>query len=207
MRKFDGPSTEDLQSLRLNLLSFAEIPETEWAFFASILKSFQLEKDEYFFREGDLCAQIGFLQSGLLCSYYTDDKGFDYVKSFSLRPAVVAGFTQLLLDSPSIDSCRALESSRLFVLEREDLQGLYRRHVCWEKLGRRIFESLFIEKDLRERDLLIHDARTRYFHFQRRFPQLTNRIPQYLIASYIAITPESLSRIKREEAVLLTAPF
>jgi CRP-like cAMP-binding protein len=72
------------------------------------------------------------------------------------------------------------------------------RNPCWNTIARKYVETLFIEKEKRERRLLSEDAATRYLSFQKDYPGLEDKIPQYQIASYLGITPVALSRIRKK---------
>lgn len=78
----------------------------------------------------------------------------------------------------------------------DTFESLYKRHRCWETLGRKLAEGLYIKKEMKERLLLMNTAEERYLQFLKEFPGLEKRVPQYHIASYLGITPVSLSRIR-----------
>jgi len=78
------------------------------------------------------------------------------------------------------------------------LQELYDRHPVWERIGRIKAERLAIQKEFREKEFLLDTAETRYRRFLKEFPDLTDRIPQYYIASYLGITDVALSRIRKK---------
>jgi CRP-like cAMP-binding protein len=98
---------------------------------------------------------------------------------------------------PSYFSVQSLADSELITFRYKDFQALYDRHVCWERLGRIIAEQLFINKETRERELLLLSAEARYRMFLERYGHLSGQIPQYHVASYLGITPVALSRIRR----------
>ena len=102
----------------------------------------------------------------------------------------------MITQTPSTLTVEALVPSTLITLSRTVSQQLFDRHHGWERVGRRIAELQFIERELREHELLCLTPLQRYEKFRRERPQLLNIIPQYLIASYLGITPVSLSRIR-----------
>ena len=91
----------------------------------------------------------------------------------------------------------ALMDSELLVIRFRDFEALFDRHACWERVGRKIAEGMFISKERRERELLMLSAEERYRLFLGRYKHLEKRIPQYQIAAYLGITPVALSRIRR----------
>lgn len=173
-----------------------QVPESEWDFFASRLRHFNLGKGEFFFEQGEFPTEIGFVLSGLLYNYYTSANGVKHVKKFSAASAPVASYSSMIAGQPTFYSCEALEETQMVTIKFSVLQELYKRHACWANLGRIIAEKLYLEKEFREREFLTHDAKTRYETFKKQRPELLERVPQYLIASYLGITPVSLSRLK-----------
>lgn len=188
----------NLESLKDSLLSFVSVPATEWIHLVSLLKIKSYAKDENFFVQGEKFDEIGFVVKGLLYNYYTLTSGELIVKNFINERQLVTCYSDLLLDRAASFSCRTIEDTKLVVLKHRDLLGLYDRNKCWERMGRMSAEKQFIAKEHRESDFLFLDAKGRYEKFVKENATLINRVPQYLIASYIGISPASLSRIRSE---------
>jgi CRP-like cAMP-binding protein len=134
---------------------------------------------------------------GLFRLYYTTPDGAEYNKNFCGQNEFVASYSSLLMNKPAYFSIQALMDGELLVVRFQDFEALCDRHACWEKLGRKISERMFISKEKRERELLMYSAEERYRQFLGQYKHLENRIPQYHIASYLGITPVALSRIRR----------
>lgn len=187
-----------LEHFKNYLNTLITIHADQWDFFKSKLQLLELAKDEYFFRQGERPTHIGFTLSGLLVNYYTDSKGDEYVKKFSSAGSPIACYGSLIHKRDANYSAKALEPTVLFTLKYATFLECYDRHPCWERLGRLIAEKLYLEKEFREESFLVADAKERYAHFCKYYPDLVQKVPQYLIASYIGITPVSLSRLKKE---------
>lgn len=185
-----------LGPLRGVLGRLATIPETEWAYFEQQLTWRVIDKGEHAVRPDDMCRQISFNAKGLFRMYYTTPDGSEYIKSFIPENHFVTSYSSLLLDTPSFLAIEALERSEVVSFSYQTLQELYRRHICWETVGRKMVENLYIKKEARERQMLLCSAEERYRIFLAEFPGLDNRVPQYHIASYLGISPVSLSRIR-----------
>jgi CRP-like cAMP-binding protein len=95
----------------------------------------------------------------------------------------------------------ALEDSCLFVLDRKHFTELLDRNACWQIIKNSILEKFFIQKSNRESQLLSKDAETRYQQFLMDFPNLEHRLKNYHIASYLGISPETLSRIRTKNKI------
>ena len=95
-------------------------------------------------------------------------------------------------------SIEALTDAELACIPIDEFMELSSAHHCWEKIAKEYMVRLFIEKEDRERSFLVEDAKTRYLNFKNKFSELESRIPQFHIASYLGISPVSLSRIRGE---------
>jgi len=190
---------EPLVNLKKFFNDCFEVPPLEWLHLARSLKVQYLKKDEFYFHQGEPVKEISFVAKGLMVNFYTSEAGEDFIKYFVQEKTFVGCYSSLLLGVPASFSSQALEATTLVTLQYKDLENLYRRHVCWERMGRIIAEKLYIEKEKREQYFLMADAKARYEGFLQDNPELIQRVPQYLIASYIGISPVSLSRIRKDE--------
>ncbi len=109
---------------------------------------------------------------------------------------MVAAYTALLNNEPSKLFIQTLEDSQLLTANYEEYQAATAESSCWQKVNQNIAERLFMKKEKRESSLLLDDAQTRYIKFGNEYPGLESRIKQHLIASYLGITPVTLSRIR-----------
>ncbi len=173
-----------------------DIPRDELIKFHKLLKRVSLKKDEYFLRAGEIPRQIGFNASGLLRLFYIGRKGKDITKHFCAENSLAISYSAFIKREPSKFSIQALEDSKLLTFTYDDYISLLNSNVCWQIAAKKLAELIFILKENREAELLLLDANSRYQNFINDFPTLLNRIPQYYIASYLRITPESLSRIR-----------
>jgi len=109
---------------------------------------------------------------------------------------VVAAYASLLTRQPSHLRVEALEPTQLFVLSWSEIDTLYARHVCWQIVGRRLAETQLVEREQRAHELLTASATERYRRFCETHRELLPRLHDYDIASYIGVTPVSLSRLR-----------
>ncbi|WP_164779542.1 Crp/Fnr family transcriptional regulator [Paenibacillus kobensis] len=185
------------QLLASKLQSVVSIPSEEWCHFRTMLVHERIRKQEHYVRAGEEADSVGFVASGLFRLYYSTKEGDEYNKSFCGQGDWIASYSSLLLREPSFFSIQALSDGELLTFRYRDYQTLYDRHPCWERLGRIIAERMFIQKEKRERELLLLPAEARYRLFSEQFGHVAEQIPQYHIASYLGITPVALSRIRR----------
>ncbi len=186
----------DQAMLYKKLTLYSEIPAQEFEKFVKISRVCHLKKGEYFQRAGEQSHKLGFVISGILRLYYTNEAGEEFNKSFCIKNDFVAAYSALLQNFVSRLSIQTLEETTLLVVGYKDYLQLLNQHMCWQILGRRIAENLFIKKEEKESQFLLDSAETRYFKFLKEYPHLEARIKQYHIASYLGITPVALSRIR-----------
>lgn len=122
------------------------------------------------------------------------------VRGFGGPGTVVGAYVSLLTEAPSYLSVEALHDSELFVLPWSELNALYARHSSFQTIGRRLAELTLLEREARAHDLLTLSASERYARFQQSHRQLLPYLRNYDIASYLGITPVSLSRLRARRA-------
>jgi CRP-like cAMP-binding protein len=161
-----------------------------------LFKPLTLKSGEYFLREGKLCRYVGFIEKGLV-RYYINDNGTDKTLYFNKEGQFVSNYQSFLPREVSDTSIQAIEDTTLQIISYDDLQKLYLSIREGEKLGRLAIENVFVTS-LQQLKSFYKDAPAeRYQQFLRFYPDLAQRIPQYHIASYVGIKPQSLSRIRK----------
>lgn len=190
--------TQDLTQLTVILRSLIDLPDDEAVKAATLFQPFCLKRGEFFVRAGEMPKTIGIVMSGILRLYYVDVDGDEYSKSFCAEGSFVAAYSALLLQQSSRLFIQASEDTRLLIADYAVFRSLSAQHPCWQTLNCKIAEFLFIKKEKRESALLLDDATTRYLSFQAEYPGLKTRIKQHHIASYLGITPVTLSRIRAQ---------
>ncbi|MBN1119934.1 MAG: Crp/Fnr family transcriptional regulator [Anaerolineae bacterium] len=174
----------------------SEIPEEELAKALKGLRTITVKKDGYFLRAGEVPGRIGFLKAGLMRLFYIDLNGVEVNKHFCIENTVASSYSAFLQQAESKFFIQALEDTELRTIDYETYRALLNGHICWQIVAKKLAEMIFIMKEKREAELLLCDAQERYQQFLTDYPGLERRIAQYHIASYLGITPESLSRIR-----------
>ncbi|OFY83713.1 MAG: hypothetical protein A3F72_12825 [Bacteroidetes bacterium RIFCSPLOWO2_12_FULL_35_15] len=190
---------ESFKKMRQSLSQISPINEKDWQLFSKYLKLKTYKKGDLFIKEGQLCNHIGFLNKGIARVYYVID-GKEITSYFNAgnRNLFVCSFTSFLSRKPSFENIHFLEDSELLVLEYEQLQDLYDKSPNIQKLGRLMAEYNYVLSMERIYSLQHSPAIDRYNNMLKIYPGLMNQIPHHYIASYLGITPESLSRIKKK---------
>jgi CRP-like cAMP-binding protein len=193
-----GGSLMDHEEVLLSVLRrIADIPDAEWDYLRHQLQWETVEKGHNLLHSGEHCEKIYFCAHGLFRLFYLTKEGTEYNKSFITERGFFTSYSSLKLKIPSHFSIESLEPAFVASFSHQTFDHLLTRHVCWDKVIRNFVEQLYIKKELKERILLIYSAEERYRFFEQEYPDLEKRIPQYHIASYLGITPVSLSRIRK----------
>jgi CRP-like cAMP-binding protein len=179
------------QSLR----SLVDFTDEELFLFMQRLKSVTLKKYAFYLKEGQVCKGMAIVNKGGLRYFSRSEKG-DHTIGFAFEGEWIGDYESFLLQVPSLDFIEALEDCELFTLSYADMQALYQYSQRFEKFGRIIAESLFISAAKQKRNLMMQSAEDRYLELLSSQPHIFERLPQHLIASYLGIQPQSLSRIR-----------
>ncbi len=187
---------ENYQQFIQFVRKITEVPDEEIEKAVEVFRPVQLKKNSFFVMAGEIPDEVGFLVSGILRFFYINEDGVEFIKSFCVENNVVAAYSALLLNEPARYFIQALENSLLLVAPYTAYQELIAGHCCWQILDHTFTQALFIRKEKREAELLLDDAETRYLSFLAEYPDLNKRLKQHHIASYLGITPVTLSRIR-----------
>ena len=184
------------KNLKRDLQAAISINEAEFNTVINKTKCIQLEKNETWKPEGKISQELAYVNKGLLRHFYMDN-GNEKTEKFYIERSWIGDIGSFLSKTPSLRNYIAIEKTELVVLSFSELQNLYNSFPRMERFGRLYVENLLIEQQNRSRSFKLDSAETRYAKFMVEFPTLQQRIPQYLIAQYIGITSESLSRIRK----------
>jgi len=157
-----------------------------------------LKKKEYILSAGEQCRYMSFVAEGLLRTYHIDEKGTEHMSLFGWEGWWLSDFNSFLTAETSISYIDALEDSSLLLLSRLDYEALTLQVPVMDRFFRILYQNSIVTKERRLRNSIAYGATERYLDFIQSNPQVAGRIPQNIIASYLGIVPETLSRIKRK---------
>lgn len=188
---------EQLEQLRAVLLRIVDIPERELDDSAAFFSSQELKKGDFLLREGRVCTHLAFINKGLFRTYLLQD-GKEHVRQFMAENGFAVDIGSFLSQTPSPFYIEALEDSHVLKIEFSRLNALFEGSFHFMKLGKLMADQASINLIRRSVSLVKDNAKTRYLDFVAERPELLQRVPLFMIASYLGITPEALSRIRRE---------
>jgi CRP-like cAMP-binding protein len=174
----------------------AGIPEEEQGKLLKRLKPITVGKDEYFVRAGEVPQRIGFNVSGLMRLFYVEIDGTERIKHFCIENTLAISYSAFLLREESKLYIQAIENTKLLTVDYDTYCEILGSHICWQVVSRKFAELMYIIKEKREYEFLMKNAQERYLQFLEDYPDIEGRLNNYHIASYLGITPESLSRIR-----------
>lgn len=156
-----------------------------------------IPKGNYFVESGKICASIGFVYDGIFRSCYYNKQGDSFTRYFIYEGRFVGDINGFLDRTPSSEYIEAITDAKLWVISREYFALLESQIPAWAQLLARLNSSILENKMRAVSNMLTQDAQTRYLNFLEHYPGLANRVPQSMLASYLGITPSSLSRIRK----------
>lgn len=158
----------------------------------------RIRRRQFLLQEGEVCRHIAFVTEGCLRAYTVDHKGVEHVIQFAMADWWISDLASFLGGSPATYTIDALQDSEVLLLERSARDRLLDAVPAMERFFRQLQEANYIATHRRIQDTLSASAEERYVTFLKTYPDLVEQIPQGHIASYLGITPQSLSRIRRE---------
>lgn len=161
----------------------------------AITKTFK--RQQFLSRPNTVPDDIFFINKGIIRVSLTDSEGTDHTIHFAIENQFIADYSNFIQKQPSIYSLQTLEETEVVVLPRSVIEWGYKNLTDGQKMGRLIAEYYFIYQDNRIKNLYLRTPKERYDSITEVFPNIHNRVPQHMIASYLGITPIHLSRLKK----------
>lgn len=188
------------EKLHKSILEHVPLREEDWDVCRTYFRPKKVEKRQYLFREGDLCRELIFVEKGALYSFSLDDSGNKHVIAFAFEGWWISNLQSFLTGKRSRLFIEALEDSTLLTLNRENHETLLERVPAYERYHRIILQNAYVALQRRVEHALGLTAEEKYERLLEESPAFLNRVPQHLIASYIGVSPETLSRVRRNYA-------
>lgn len=185
-----------MEELTRYILKFGSIGKQEMELIWSKSSTLSIAKGDYFSEAGKIPKQVGFIIEGVIRGYYCNDEGAEITRCFITEESLVCDYVNFEANTVSVEYLHAVTDCRLVVFSRTDWEELSKTVAGWDNVKNKMVHLCMYEKS-RKGPVVSQDATTRYLQFLQNYPTVINRVPLSHIASYLGVTQQSLSRIRK----------
>lgn len=178
----------------------AELSEEEWAFIEPLCVIKKMRKQQYLLQEGNVWQYHAFVCEGLLRRYSVDNKGIEHILQFCTENWWAGDRVSLMNGTPSRYNIDAVENSVVLLIQKESFELICEKIPAFNQLINTILQRSLNAAQERIHVAISLSAEEKYLDFLNTFPNLANRVPRYMLASFLGITPETLSRVRNSVA-------
>jgi CRP-like cAMP-binding protein len=189
----------DHRGVLQNVSKHISLTEEEAAHFTSLLHAKEINRKEFLLKEGQLVKAINYVDSGALRAFHIDKEGKDSTIMFAITGWWITDMYCFVTGQPAMQNIAAIEDSHVWQLQKDELDKLYITIPKFERFFRIIMQNAYIREQLRVLQSLSLSAEERYDIFNAKYPQLIPHLTQKQIASYLGITPEFLSALRKNK--------
>lgn len=194
-----SPLTDEnhMEELFNYIRKFGILNPEEELLIADGLQEITIKKGEHFIEAGKVSRKIAFVKEGVFRSLYYNKQGDDFTRYFIYEGRFIGDFYGFADQMPSLEYIEAVTDGTVLAIDLEHFKKLEKEITIWPVLFAKL-HAFVAENKLKVASTMLNlDAKSRYIHFLNHYPGLANRVPQSMLASYLGITPSSLSRIRR----------
>ena len=186
-----------MEQIRQVMKQMIDVSEDELNDFLSQAVTKTFKRQEIVSRPDIVPDEIFFINKGIIRVLITDNEGTEHTIHFAMENQFIADYSHFIQRQPSIYSLQTMEETEVVILPRTCIEWGYNHLKEGQKMGRLVAEYYFIYQDDRIKNMYVRIPKQRYDNITDVFPDIHNRVPQHMIASYLGITPIHLSRLKK----------
>lgn len=176
------------------------LSDEEWQQCKNSFRPKRMLKRQFLLQEGDTCRQLTFVEKGALYSYSIDSTGNKHVVRFAFEGWWVADLHSYFTDTRAMLNIEVLKDSELLIIDKTNHEKLLLEIPAYERYHRIILQNAYVALHERIENALGLTAEEKYERLIDRKPAFLNHVPQHLVASYLGISPETLSRVRGQMA-------
>jgi CRP-like cAMP-binding protein len=185
--------------LKKHLVKLIQISDEEFEFVFSFFQPITVKKKKNLMEKGEICKRHFFVGKGCLRMFFIDNKGVEQTIQFAIENWWITDLISFQKREVSEFFIQAVEDSEVMAIKFDHQEELLRKHPVMERYFRTIYQHAFAASQMRMKFQNDYSKEEMYQHFSRSFPGFIQRIPQYLLASYLGFTPEYLSEIRKKK--------
>jgi CRP-like cAMP-binding protein len=193
------PISMTYKGILQNISKHISLDKEEIDYFTSLLTIRDLPKKTSILKEGQLCKHLSYVNTGALRAYYIDSQGRESTIMFALADWWITDMYCFLNARPAIMHIEAMENSTIFQIDKNNLEILYTEIPKFERFFRILMQNAYTREQLRVMENLSLSAKERYDNFMNKYPQIARAVTLKQIASYLGITPEFLSALRKNK--------
>jgi CRP/FNR family transcriptional regulator, anaerobic regulatory protein len=182
-----------------HIRKLVDVSESEAVVFNKYIETHQFKKKEFILQESKVCKSLYFVEKGCLRMYFINKKGIEQITQFALDGWWISDYQSFINNTPSQYNIQAIEASDIVSIARENLDILLIQLPKLERYFRRMLQKDVAGAQHRSKLLYEMSKEEFYVHFSTSFPEFMLRVPQYMIASYLGLTPEYLSELRKKK--------
>ncbi len=187
------------QIFKQHLEKFISISDEEFESILTYFKTNRVSKKEILQQEGEICRCQYFVLSGCLRKFMLNEKGVEVTTEFALETWWLSDNRSFEFQSEALFSIQAVENSEILTIDFQSLEKLYKDFPVMERYFRYVYQRAFAAYQMRIKYLYTFSKEDYFFHFYDSYPEFVQRVPQYLLASFLGLTPEYLSELRRKK--------
>jgi len=185
----------------VNVEKHIDLKDWEKECFTHMLVRKEADRKALILEQGNTCSKISFVNNGILRAFHLNSEGKEATVMFAIANWWITDMYCFLNHKSAMVSIEAIEPSLLWQLDYQDLQDLYARVPKFERFFRILMQNAYTREQLRNLQHLSMSADVRFALFEKKYPQVLKQITQKQVASYLGITPEFLSTIRRRRVI------
>ncbi|MBV1922261.1 MAG: Crp/Fnr family transcriptional regulator [Pseudomonadales bacterium] len=170
----------------------------DWDLLAKKFRYREMGALEHWINAGDYCVELCVILEGLLRAYYIDQAGNEVNQHFYQANEVFAPISAIISNEPCQYYIQVLEPVKLMLADYNELHEVASENPDWLRLEIKMLQTVFLKNAKHEAQLLMGNGEQRFKWFRKEYPELLERLPQYHVASFLGITPVSLSRLRKK---------
>ena len=185
-------------SLINHVRKFIQLSDADAELLSGFLQLKKVKKKEILLQTGEVCKTNYFVVKGCMRLFFIDEKGIEQTTQFAIENWWLSDYMAFINQQPANFYIQAVENCELLAISYSEQENMFYNMPALERYFRLVYQKSFAASQHRAKYQHTYSKEEQYYHFVKRFPEFVQRVPQYLLASYLGFTPEYLSEIRKK---------